>query len=74
MTLRRWVEYVIAVLAGNTIYFAVLYSVLPPALRHEPMRIDAGLLLDFVFCVLVYGAIRLGTRRARRLTAGRGPQ
>ena len=73
MTLRRWIEYVIAILAGNAIYFAVLFPSLPPALRHEPMRIDGGLLLDFVCCVLVYAAIRLGTRHARRLSAGRPP-
>ena len=74
MTRRRWVEYAVAVLAGNAIYFAVLFSNLPPSLRHEPMRIDAGLLLDFLCCVLVYAAIRLGSRHARRLAAGRGPQ
>ena len=64
----------VAILAGNAIYFAVLFSTLPAALRHEPMRIDAGLLLDFLCCVLVYAAIRLGSRRARRQTAGRAPQ
>ncbi len=66
MTRRRWIEYLIAILAGNAIYFAVLHPNLPAALRHEPSRIDAGLLIDFVCCVLVYAAIRLGTRHARR--------
>ena len=66
MTRRRWIEYLVAVLAGNAIYFAVLFRSLPAALRHEPMRIDAGLLLDFLCCVLVYAAIRLGSRHARR--------
>lgn len=74
MTPRRWVEYVVAILAGNAIYFAVLFSSLPTSLRHEPMRIDAGLLLDFLCCVSVYAAIRLGSRHARRLSAGRPPQ
>ena len=63
-----------AVLAGNAIYFAVLFPSLPAALRHEPHRIDAGLLLAFLCCVLVYAAIRLRSRHARRLNAGRGPQ
>lgn len=72
MTPRRWIEYLVAVVAGNAIYFFVLYPALPQSLRHEPMRIDAGLLLDFLCCVLVYAAIRLGSRHARRLTAGRG--
>ncbi len=66
MTKRRWIEYLIAILAGNAIYFAVLHPYLPPTVRHEPYRVDAGLLIDFVCCVLVYAAIRLGTRHARR--------
>jgi hypothetical protein len=72
MTPRRWIEYLIAVLAGNAMYFFVLYPSLPQSLRHEPVRIDAGLVLDFLCCVLVYAAIRLGSRHARRLAAGRG--
>ena len=81
MTPRRWVEYLVAILAGNGIYFAVLHPTLPPSLRHEPYRVDAGLLIDFVCCVLVYAAIRLGTpscptpsadgrRRTRRSPSG----
>lgn len=66
MTPRRWVEYLIAILAGNGIYFAVLHPALPPALQHKPFGVDFGLLIDFVCCVLVYGAIRLGARHARR--------
>jgi hypothetical protein len=66
VTRRRWIEYLVAILAGNGIYFAVLHPTLPPALRHEPSRIDAGLLIDFVCCVLVYAAIRLGSRHAAR--------
>jgi len=73
VTRRRWIEYVVAVLAGNAIYFAVLFRSLPPALRHEPMRIDAGLLLDFLCCVLVYAAIRLGARHGRKLAAPAPP-
>ena len=65
MTPRRWIEYLIAILAGNAIYFAVLLPALP-GLRHEPFQLDAGLLVDFVCCVLVYGAIRLGVTHARR--------
>ncbi len=66
MTPRRWIEYLIAILAGNGIYFAVLHPSLPPALQHKPFGFDVGLLIDFVCCVLVYGAIRLGARHARR--------
>ncbi len=66
MTPRRWIEYLVAILAGNGIYFAVLHPTLPLSLRHEPYRIDAGLLIDFACCVLVYAAIRLGAKHARR--------
>ncbi len=73
MTPRRWIEYLVAVLAGNAIYFAVLFRSLPPSFRHDPGRIDAGLLLDFLCCVLVYAAIRLGSRRGRKLAASAPP-
>ena len=66
MTPRRWVEYLVAILAGNGIYFAVLHPALPTALQHKPFGFDVGLLIDFTCCVLVYGAIRLGSRHARR--------
>jgi hypothetical protein len=70
MTRRRWIEYLVAILAGNGIYFAVLHPSLPPALQHKPFGMDPGLAIDFACCVLVYAAIRLGSRHARRLRAG----
>ena len=70
MTPRRWIEYLVSILAGNGIYFAVLHSSLPAALQHQPFGFDAGLAIDFACCVLVYGAIRLGSRHARRFAAG----
>ncbi len=71
MTPRRWVEYTVAILAGNGIYFLVLYPDLAPPLQHQPWRFDAGLALDFLCCVLVYGVIRLGVARARRMNESR---
>jgi len=64
MTPRRWVEYLVAILAGNAIYFAVVLPAMP-GLSHEPFRLDLGLLVDFAMCVLVYVAIRLGSRHAK---------
>jgi len=72
VTPRRWVEYLIAIIAGNGIYFAVLHTWLPAALQHRPFGFDLGLLIDFACCVLVYGAIRLGSRHARRARSGGG--
>ncbi|MEO8349353.1 MAG: hypothetical protein ABI610_10605 [Acidobacteriota bacterium] len=65
MTLRRWIEYLVAVLVGNAIYFLVLFPALPQGLRHEPLRMDAGLLLAFLCCVGVYGVIRMASRHAQ---------
>ncbi|HKD16380.1 MAG TPA: hypothetical protein VKG23_00835 [Thermoanaerobaculia bacterium] len=64
MTPRRWIEYLIAILVGNAIYFAVILPAMP-GLSHEPFRLDLGLLVNFAICVLVYVAIRLGSRHAR---------
>jgi len=69
VTPRRWVEYLISVLVGNAIYFAVLLPGLPRSLQHQPFSVDAGLLLAFLCCVLVYGAIRLGSRHGKRMAA-----
>jgi len=66
VTKRRWIEYAVAVLVGNGIYFWVLHPGLPPALQNQPYRFDAGLAIDFLCCVLVYVAIRLGSRHAAR--------
>ncbi len=65
MTLRRWIEYLVAVLVGNAIYFLVLFPALPESLRHQPLQMDAGLLLAFLCCVAIYGVIRMASRHAR---------
>lgn len=70
MTPRRWIEYTAAILAGNAIYFLVLYPDFPRALQHQPWRFDAGLAIDFACCVVVYGVIRLGVAQARRMNEG----
>ncbi len=69
MTKRRWIEYLVAVLAGNAMYFWVLWPGLPPSLQHQPNRFDAGLAIAFGCCLLVYVTIRLATRHAARLNA-----
>jgi hypothetical protein len=57
-TARRWAEYLVAVLGGNIVYLAIEPG-LPTALRHRMFQIDAGLALDFVICVGLYGIVRL---------------
>ena len=54
---RRWGEALAAVLLGNVVYFAAV-PFLPQGLRHEPFQVDAGLAVDFAFCVLAYVGVR----------------
>jgi hypothetical protein len=46
----------IAVLAGNLVYF-LLMPYLPPAARHV-RRYDLGVLVDFWICLVIFGAIK----------------
>jgi hypothetical protein len=54
----------IAVVAGNVVYF-LLMPHLPPAARHNPMKLDLGVLVDFWFCLVFLGAIKTFTRWGR---------
>jgi hypothetical protein len=60
--LRRWMEYLIAILVGTAIYYFSLVPHLPAALRHEEFHVDLGMILDFAVCAAVYGLMRLGKR------------
>jgi ABC-type uncharacterized transport system permease subunit len=60
-TPRRWLEYLVAVVLGNAIYYFSLFRHLPTSLQHQGFQMDAGVLVDFVVCVAVYGLIRLGS-------------
>jgi hypothetical protein len=59
-TPRRWLEYLIAILFGNAIYYFSLFPHLPQSLQHQGFEMDAGVFVDFVVCVAIYGLIRLG--------------
>lgn len=61
LTLRRWLEYLAAILIGNAIYYLSLVPHLPEALRHRNFAVDWGTLVDFLVCAAVYGLIRLGS-------------
>jgi hypothetical protein len=47
----------LAVLVGNAAYF-LLGRYLPPGARHVPFQIDLGLVVDFWFCLVVFGLIK----------------
>lgn len=59
---RRWPDYLFAILGGNVIYF-LLTPRLPAPLQHQPFRVDWGLGLDFALCVALYALLRLGRVR-----------
>jgi hypothetical protein len=60
-TPRRWLEYLVAILLGNAIYYFSLVPHLPQKLHHQGFQVDWGTMVDFVVCVVVYGLIRLAT-------------
>jgi hypothetical protein len=63
----NFIHALLAVLGGNAAYF-LLGRYLPPGARHVPFRIDLGLVVDFWFCLVVFGLIKTisGRRRNRR--------
>jgi len=56
----KWMKYLLAILLGNGLYFA-LNPYLPPPARYNPRQfINLGTLVDFWFCLLVFGLLELG--------------
>lgn len=63
-TLPQVLRALLAVVAGNAVYFLLVAPRLPESARHRPFVPDAGLALDFLICLLLYlGLGRLGGRR-----------
>ena len=62
LTRNLW-QAVIAVVAGNAIYFLVLWPYLPPTARHDVYRLDIGLLFDFWVCAACFGVVKLIWKR-----------
>ncbi len=59
----RVLKALVAVVAGNAVYFLVLMPRLPETLRHRPYALDAGLALDFAVCLVLYALLTpLGRR------------
>ena len=55
---RSFWQSLIAVLAGNAIYFSV-ERFLPARAQHQLFQIDFGLAVDFWICLACYGLVRL---------------
>jgi hypothetical protein len=54
----RWTRWLVIILLGNGLYFA-LYPYLPSAARHQKFQVDLGTLVDFWFCLIVFGVFEL---------------
>jgi hypothetical protein len=60
-TPTAWIKlfhYLAAIVLGQALYFA-LAPHLPPMARHKPFQFDLGTVVDFWFCLFVYGLIEL---------------
>jgi hypothetical protein len=53
----NFVQSLVAVLAGNALYF-LLMPYLPARVRHVPLRMDLGVVVDFWLCLVVFGVIK----------------
>jgi len=49
-----------AIILGNGAYFFLAPSL--PLPRNQPFQLDAGLVMDFWFCLVAYGLIRTARR------------
>jgi hypothetical protein len=58
----NFVHALIAVLTGNLIY-SLLIPYLPPNVRHAPFKDDLGLAIDFWFCLVVFGIVKMVAAR-----------
>jgi hypothetical protein len=64
-SIANFIQSFVAVVAGNVVYF-LLMPHLPPAARHNPDKLDLGVLVDFWFCLVFLGAIKTAARWAGR--------
>ncbi|MGD0224526.1 MAG: hypothetical protein ABSF71_19525 [Terriglobia bacterium] len=73
LTRAKWIKFLVAILLGNALYFA-LSPHLPPAAQHRSWTVDLGTVVDFWMCLLVYGLLELGAFFGRDDSAHRGPK
>ena len=68
ITRAKLLKFLVAILLGNAVYF-ILFPYLPLAAQHRSWQVDMGTIVDFWFCLLMYGLMELGafvsSRRAR---------
>jgi hypothetical protein len=60
-TMKNFLDALVAVLAGNAIYF-LLMPHLPLAMRHGLFREDWGLVVDFLICTLLFIGVKIARK------------
>jgi hypothetical protein len=70
---RNFLQALLAVVAGNAMYFVLLMPHLPPAARHGVGQLDLGLGIDFLLCAALYLLVRR-LDRTRKGNPGRRKQ
>jgi hypothetical protein len=59
--LANFLDALLAVLAGNAIYYLSMPH-LPPVARHRLFREDWGLVVDFAICAAIFAAVKYARR------------
>ena len=65
--MKNFLDALLAVLAGNAIYF-LLMPHLPPIARHSLFKEDWGLLVDFCVCAAIFAAVKMVRRNKKGQT------
>ena len=63
-TMKNFLDALVAVLAGNAIYYLLL-PYLPSVARHGLFKEDWGLLVDFVVCTMIFVAVKYVRRHEK---------
>jgi len=69
-TPSKWLRYLLAIVLGNGLYFS-LAPHFPLLAQHKPFHLDLGLVIDFWFCLWVYGMLESAAFLHRRFRSGR---
>lgn len=64
LTMKNFLDALVAVLAGNAIYYLLL-PYLPSVARHGLFKEDWGLLVDFVVCTMIFVAVKYVRRHEK---------
>ncbi len=60
--LPNFLKSLVAVLAGNAVYFLLVDPHLPSNARHQLFQFDLGLIIDAWICLIFFGVIELVLR------------